>query len=106
MRFTGKRMSVPATGSEGSGPMSMTYLALRRSSFIGLSSSGLSGDRGGLRGGDELAQHEGQDAAVQVVVDLDRRVDAHQHVDFLRRAVGAMDHELRVHLRLDAFLDA
>src|SRR5690349_5942912 len=33
MRPTGKRASLPSTGSEGMGPMSMTYLALRRSSL-------------------------------------------------------------------------
>src|SRR5688500_5654236 len=34
MRPTGKRSSLPATASEGSGPISITYLAGRRSSFI------------------------------------------------------------------------
>src|SRR5258706_16062557 len=33
MRPTGKRKSLPSVGSEGTGPMSITYFALRRSSF-------------------------------------------------------------------------
>src|SRR5450432_1991083 len=41
MRPTGKRASLPATGSEGSGPISITYLALRRSSFMVSLSIGL-----------------------------------------------------------------
>jgi hypothetical protein len=39
--------------------------------------------------GEQLAQDVGQDAAVQVVIDLDRRVDAKQQRDALRRAVVA-----------------
>src|SRR6266540_2925589 len=38
-----------------------------------------------------LAQHERQDAAVLVVIDLDRRVDAQQQGDFLHAAVGPPD---------------
>src|SRR5476651_2573599 len=34
MRPTGKRRSLPATGSEAPGPISITYLALRRSSLM------------------------------------------------------------------------
>src|SRR5438128_9714801 len=40
MRPTGKRRSLPATGNDGSAPMSITYLALRRSSFMGMSGAG------------------------------------------------------------------
>src|SRR5258708_425722 len=40
-----------------------------------------------LRGTDELAEHEGQDAAVHVVVDLDGGVDANRERDFLRGPV-------------------
>src|SRR5512140_267417 len=36
MRPTGKRRSLPAIGRDGVGPMSMAYLALRRSSFMGI----------------------------------------------------------------------
>src|SRR6266568_4690703 len=45
---------------------------------------------------EKIAQHERQDAAVLVVVHLDRRVDAQQQRDFLRAAVGSPDHELPV----------
>src|SRR3990172_4420313 len=34
MRPTGKRNSLPVTGSDGTGPMSIAYLALRRSTVI------------------------------------------------------------------------
>src|SRR5258708_18974942 len=101
MRLTGKRASLPATGSEGCGAGSMTYLALRRSSLpmVALLRKGwLCGDRGLRLLRHEVAQHEGQDAAVQVIVDFDRRVDAQQHRHFLRRAVLAVDHERHVHL--------
>src|SRR5437773_6508099 len=39
------------------------------------------------RSPEQFTQHEGQDAAVLVVVDLDRRVDAQQQRDFLHAAV-------------------
>src|SRR6266581_4085540 len=55
---------------------------------------------------EKIAQHERQDAAVLVVVHLDRRVDAQQQRDFLRAAVGSPDHERRVLLRPDLALDA
>src|SRR6266704_305917 len=55
---------------------------------------------------ENLAQHERQDAAVLVVVHLDRRVDAQQQRDFLHAAVGSPDHERRVLLRPDLPLDA
>src|SRR5438445_1935495 len=42
---------------------------------------------------EKLAQHEREDAAVPVVVDLDRRLDAQQQRDFLHAAVGPPDHE-------------
>src|SRR5689334_11528227 len=51
-------------------------------------------------GGEQLAQHEGQDAAVPVVVDLDRRVDAQDQRHALRGAV-LPDHERRFLLRPD-----
>src|SRR6266700_6014925 len=53
-----------------------------------------------------FAQHEWQDAAVLVVVDLDRRVDAQQQRDFLHAAVLPPDHQRRVLLRPDLALDA
>src|SRR6266581_4511510 len=55
---------------------------------------------------ENLAQYERQDAAVLVVVHLDRRVDAQEQRDFLRAAVLAPDHERRVLLRPDLALDA
>src|SRR2546425_7401269 len=53
----------------------------------------------GTRLSEYFAQHERQDAAVLVVVHLDRRVDAQEQRDFLRAAVLATDHERRVLLR-------
>src|SRR6266568_2821400 len=51
--------------------------------------------RGGANRGpgfsENLAQHERQDAAVLVVVHLDRGVDAQQQRDFLHAAVGSPD---------------
>src|SRR5216684_4957320 len=55
---------------------------------------------------ENLAQYERQDAAVLVVVHLDRRVDAQQQRDFLDAAVGSPDHEGRILLRLDLALGA
>src|SRR6266513_4140202 len=55
---------------------------------------------------EKLAQYERQDAAVLVVIDLDRRVDAQEQRGFLHAAVLTMDHERRVLLRLDLALDA
>src|SRR6266511_4103507 len=55
---------------------------------------------------ENLAQHERQDAAVLVVVHLDRRVDAQQHLDLLLRPVLAADDERRFLLRPDARFDA
>src|SRR5712692_3913768 len=55
---------------------------------------------------EEIAQHERQDAAVLVVVHLDRGVDAQQQRDFLHAAVGSPDHQRRVLLRPDLSLDA
>src|SRR6266508_1847098 len=55
---------------------------------------------------ENLAQHERQDAAVLVVVHLDRRVDAQQHLDLLLRSVLAADDERRFLLRPDARFDA
>src|SRR5450830_427141 len=43
--------------------------------------------------GQQLAQHEWQDTAMLVVINFDRRIDTQQHVDFLRAAVGAVDHQ-------------
>src|SRR6266853_1423073 len=60
----------------------------------------------GTRFSEYFTQHEGQDAAVLVVVDLDRRVDAQQQRHFLHAAVGSPDHERRVLLRPDLALDA
>src|SRR6266513_4844683 len=54
----------------------------------------------------QFAQHERQDAAVLVVVHLDRRVDAQEQRDFLHAAVGPPDRERRVLLRPDLSLDA
>src|SRR5262252_5805338 len=61
---------------------------------------------GNRSGREELAQHERQNPAVQVVVDFDRCIDAQQQGNLLRRAILAMDRERHVHLRTDAFLDA
>src|SRR5256885_1390322 len=55
---------------------------------------------------ENLAQHERQDAAVLVVVHLDRRVDAKQQRDFLDAAVGSPDHQRRVLPWLDLALGA
>src|SRR5947208_8590786 len=55
---------------------------------------------------EKIAQHERQDAAVLVVIHLDRRVDAQEERDFLHAAVGPPDHQRRVLLRPDLFLDA
>src|SRR6266567_7217583 len=55
---------------------------------------------------ENLAQHERQDPAVLVVVHLDRRVDAQQHLDLLHAAVLPPDHQRRVLLRPDLALDA
>src|SRR5258708_20840565 len=60
----------------------------------------------GTRFSEYFTQHEGQDAAVLVVVDLDRRVDAQQQRHFLHPAVGSPDHERRVLLRPDLALDS
>src|SRR5471032_2856739 len=56
--------------------------------------------------GQQLAQHERQDAAVFVVIDFDRRVDAQQDFDFLRRLAFAVDHQGRQLLRLDLAFQA
>src|SRR2546422_571727 len=67
----------------------------------------LSGDANRGPGFSEnLAQHERQDAAVLVVIDLDRRVDAQQQRDFPHAAVGSPDHQRRVLLRPDLAFDA
>src|SRR2546427_3023290 len=58
------------------------------------------------RSTEQFAQHERQDAAVLVVVHLDRRVDAHEQRNFLHAAVGSPDHQRRVLLRPDLALDA
>src|SRR5437762_10685438 len=55
---------------------------------------------------EKIAQHERQDAAVLVVIHLDRRVDAQEQRDFIHAAVLAPDHERRVLLRPDLALDA
>src|SRR6266480_7361038 len=55
---------------------------------------------------EQFAQYERQDAAVLVVVHLDRRVDAHEQRNFLHAAVGSPDHQRRVLLRLELSLDA
>src|SRR5258705_437650 len=55
---------------------------------------------------ENLAQYERQDAAVLVVVHLDRRLDAQQQRDFLHAAVGSPDDERRVLLRPDLAFDA
>jgi hypothetical protein len=47
----------------------------------------------------QLPQHEGQDAAVAVVIDLDRRVDAQLELDLLLAAVRPGDGQQRVLLR-------
>src|SRR5215211_9455064 len=50
---------------------------------------------------DQLPEHEGEDAAVAVVVDLDGRVDAQRQGHPLLRAVGAADAERHVLARRD-----
>ncbi len=50
-------------------------------------------------GGQQLAQHVGQDTPGPVVVHLDGRIDAQRHRHLLPGAVGAADHELRIALR-------
>src|SRR5471032_871063 len=56
--------------------------------------------------GQQLAQHEWQDTAVLVVINFDRCIDAQQHFDFLRAAVGAVDHQGRQLLWLDFAFEA
>ena len=48
----------------------------------------------------DLAQHVLQDAAVPVVLDLDRRIDAHNHLHLLHRASGKTD-AVQVTIRID-----
>src|SRR5688500_7641521 len=50
---------------------------------------------------DELAQHVGQDAAVAVVVDLDRGVDARLHGNAFLASIGFPDSQLQLLLRPD-----
>src|ERR1051326_1125168 len=45
----------------------------------------------------QLSQHIRQDSTVQVVVDLDRRVDAQSHWNILRRSIRAMNRERHIH---------
>src|SRR5262249_39011403 len=66
----------------------------------------LQGGGGGLGGSEKVPEKKGQDPAVLVVVDLDRRVDAQQQFDLLRAAVLAADHRRELLARLHAFLDA
>ena len=67
---------------------------------------GSDGPRGAGSGRQQLAQHEGQDAAVLVVVHLDRRVDAQQHGHVLLGTVLAGDRQRHVLHRLDAVFQA
>src|ERR1041384_8711940 len=53
---------------------------------------------------DQLAQHVGQDAAVPVVVDLNRRINAQRDGHFFRFAVAATDDERNLLSRLDLVL--
>src|SRR6266851_7386399 len=55
---------------------------------------------------EKIAQHEGKNPTVHVVVHFDRRVDAQQQRDFLHAAVGSPDHQRRVLLRPDLAFDA
>src|SRR5205814_3519730 len=73
-------------------------------SAVGIALRGCANRRPGFP--EYLAQYERQDAAVLVVVHLDRRVDAQQQRDFLHAAVLAPDHERRVLLRPQLALDA
>ena len=56
--------------------------------------------------GQQLAQHEGQDAPVPVVVDLDRRVDAQRHRHAAHRAVGPGDDQAAPGREREAALEA
>src|SRR6266581_365810 len=55
---------------------------------------------------EKIAQHERKNPTVHVVIHLDRRVDAQQHLDVLLRSVLAADDERRFLLRPDARFDA
>src|SRR5438445_12439349 len=55
---------------------------------------------------EKIAQHERKNPAVHVVIHLDRRVDAQQHLDVLLRSVLAADDERRPLPWPDARLDA
>nr|GEU28369.1 hypothetical protein [Tanacetum cinerariifolium] len=56
--------------------------------------------------GQQLTQHERQDAAVFVVIDFDRGIDAQQHSDVLAGAVGTVDHQGGQLLWLDLAFEA
>src|SRR5438552_1173863 len=73
-------------------------------SAVGIALRGCANRRPGFP--EYLAQYERQDAAVLVIVHLDRRVDAQQQRDFLYAAVGSPDHERRFLLRPHARFDA
>src|SRR5262245_323769 len=55
---------------------------------------------------DQLAQHVRQDAAVLVVIDLDRRVDAQLHRNLFTCAVRAVNYQRDVLLWLDPVAQA
>src|SRR5208283_2061774 len=58
----------------------------------------------GLR--NQLAQHERQDAAVPVVINLNRGIDSQQHAHLLPAAVSALDQQRDILLRLDVAVDS
>src|SRR5260221_7922075 len=54
---------------------------------------------------ENLAQYERQDAAVLVVVHLDRRIDAQQHLDLRSGPVLVVDHDRHFLARVHAVFD-
>src|SRR4051812_33444004 len=64
----------------------------------------LYGDRLPLR--DQLPQHERENAAMLVIVDLDWRIDAHRHRYFINLASRVTDHQRRLLPRTQHARDA
>src|ERR1051325_3604106 len=56
--------------------------------------------------GQELPEHEREDASMLVVIDLDRRIYAQRERHFFSLAAGAVNDHRHVHARLDAALKA
>src|SRR5690606_19735705 len=59
-----------------------------------------------ISGRQQFAQHVGQDASMQVVIDFGGRVDTKQHADLLRGSVRTVDDKGDILLRSDTVFDA